>query len=111
MTRYSVRTDERSWLDGITGPLPAAGSVDQILGTPADEFTLAVDDLRVIVAAAAGSELAQAPRSTRVLVIRAFWTSRPPAQPSTATTRRRVITDAGHGSARSRMAATPSRAR
>ena len=93
-TRYSLRTaDQTWWLDELADPVPESGSTVEVAGTPADEYTLTVDRLRVLAAPMRSLDGLTAPRSTRVLVLRAFWTARPPRQPSLATTRRRVITD------------------
>jgi Fibronectin type III domain len=91
--RYAVRgADETWWLEGVTEPAPAAGSQVTVTGTAVDEYTLAVETLTVTgVASAMSSTAALAPRSTRVLVLRAFWTRRAPAQPSKPATFRKVI--------------------
>lgn len=92
--RYAVRGIDRTWwLDGLPQPAPAAGSAVDITGTPRDEYTLAVATTRVTTPAGTMSAVAAAtPRSTRVLVLRAYWGARPPARPTTATTKQRVIT-------------------
>ncbi len=90
--RYAVRGANRTWwLDGIDDPAPAVGSVVHVSGTPRDAYSLTVDNIRVSTAAAAVS--AATPRSTRVLVLRVYWGTRPPATPTMATTTRSVITD------------------
>jgi hypothetical protein len=90
--RYAVRgADETWWLDGVTEPAPAAGSQVTVTGTAVDEHTLAVVTMTVTAAGQMSRTEALAPRSTRVLVLRAFWTRRAPAQPSKPATFRKVI--------------------
>jgi hypothetical protein len=91
--RYAVRgADETWWVEGVAPPVPAAGSEVTVTGTPVDQHTLAVETLTVTAAAGAMSRAeALAPRSTRVLVLRVFWTRRAPAQPTKPATFRKVI--------------------
>ncbi len=99
--------DRTWWLEGLAEPAPAPGSEVEVTGTPRDEYTLTVATIRVTVGDASALATAAAVRgSTRVLVLRAFWGARPPARPTTATTRQKVITPADAGSARCPTGAT-----
>ena len=95
--RYMVRGSEGAWwLDGLSEPAPAAGSHVEVTGIPRDESTLAVDTIRVTAPSgevSAKETSAAARRTTRVLVLRAYWGARPPARPTTATTKQRVISN------------------
>jgi hypothetical protein len=92
--RYTVRsTDASWWLENVSGSVPAPGSEVEVTGTPTDAYTLAVDSIEVVDDARAQALAAAAPRSTRVLVARVYWSARPPARPNTETTRRRVLAD------------------
>ena len=89
--RYAVRGADRTWwLEGLAEPAPAPGSEVEVTGTPRDEYTLTVATIRV-TAAALQQASAAVRGSTRVLVLRAFWGARPPARPTTATTRQKII--------------------
>jgi hypothetical protein len=96
--RNAVRaSDQTWWLDGLTDPPPAAGTVIEVSGKQTDAYTLDVDTLRVATGPGQTETLASVsaatPSSTRALVIRVYWTASPPAKPTTATTRQRVLTD------------------
>jgi hypothetical protein len=94
--RYAVRAADRTWwLDGLAEPAPAAGSLVEITGAPRDAYTLTVATIRVQAAESPSSAMVAAttPSSTRVLVLRAYWTASPPAAPTAATTRQKVLTD------------------
>jgi Fibronectin type III domain/Bacterial Ig domain len=89
--RYAVRAAAGSWwLEDLPENAPAPGSVVEVTGTPIDDYTLTVARMRV-VAAGSLATAAVTPRSTKVLVLRVFWGARPPARPTTAETRQRVI--------------------
>jgi hypothetical protein len=91
--RYAVRGVDRTWwLEGLTGPAPAPGSSVEVTGTPRDKYTLTVAAIEVTGRETAALETSSAIRgTTRVLVLRAFWGARPPARPTTATARQKVI--------------------
>ncbi len=94
--RYAVRAADRTWwLDGLAEPAPAAGTLVEITGAPRDAYTLTVATLRVQAAESSSSTLVAAatPPSTRVLVLRVYWSASPPAAPTAATTRQKVLTD------------------
>jgi hypothetical protein len=91
--RYLVRgTDRAWWLEDLAEPVPTTGSQVTVTGTPLDPDTLTVATLQVRVAAAAPAATAAVRGTTRALVLRAFWGPRPPARPTRAATRRKVIT-------------------
>ena len=66
-------------------------------GTRTGTYTLVVDTLRVSTRPRPTETLASVsaatPSSTRALVIRVYWNASPPAKPTTATTKQRVLTD------------------
>jgi hypothetical protein len=93
--RYSVRGAEQTWwLEGLAEPAPEPGSVVEVIGVPTDPHTLTVEMLRVADRGGATSLAtpALAPSSTRVLVLPLYWAAQPPATPTRATVRRKVIT-------------------
>jgi hypothetical protein len=92
--RYAVQGPDKTWwLDGLPAPVPAAGSEVEITGVPRDEHTLAVDTVRVLSTGGLTMATTAAPRSTRILVLRVFWGSKPPAAPTAAVTQQKVIKD------------------
>jgi hypothetical protein len=92
--RYAVQGPDKTWwLDGLPAPIPAAGSEVEITGVPRDEHTLAVDTIRVLSTGGLTMATTAAPRSTRILVLRVFWGSKPPAAPTAAVTQQKVIKD------------------
>ena len=95
--RYAVRGADRTWwLEGLADPAPAPGSEVEVTGTPRDEYTLTVATIRVTAGEASALATAAAVRGTaRMLVLRAFWSARPPARPTKATTRQRVVDASG----------------
>ena len=93
-SRYAVRGGERSWwLDGVPEPVPASGTEVEITGTPRDQYTLTVETLRIVSTAGALADSAAAPASTRTLAIRVYWGTHPPANPTAALTKQRLIDD------------------
>jgi Fibronectin type III domain len=96
--RYSVRGTQTWWLEGVSAPVPAAGADVEVTGTPVDEYTLAVESIRVVAPSGGTSAFGTSAfatsairGSTRVLVLRAFWGARPPARPTRTTMKRNVI--------------------
>ena len=111
--RYAVRGADRTWwLEGVAEPAPAPGSSVVVTGTPRDEHTLTVATIRVTGGGTSALQTSAAVRgTTRVLVLRAFWGARPPARPTTATTKQKIIAASKRGSAKCPTGATRSRAR
>ena len=90
--RYAVRGERTWWLDGLAEPAPVPGSSVEVTGTPRDQYTLTVATIRVTSAGTSALQTSAAVRgTTRMLVLRAFWGARPPARPTTATARQKVI--------------------
>ncbi len=91
--RYAVRGPEGSWwLHGLPEPAPASGSTVAVTGTPGAGNTLQVATIRVTAPPSGELTAAARARSTKVLLLRVFWGSRPPAKPTAATAKRRAIT-------------------
>ena len=92
-TRYALRSAAKTWwLDGLGDGVPAPGSTVEVVGTPLDDTTIAVESLRVTDASAADAS-PLAPVQTKVLVMRVYWGANRPANPTTAATKQRIITD------------------
>jgi hypothetical protein len=92
-TRYAVRGADGSWwLDGLPEPTPAAGSTVAVTGAPGAGNTLHVATLRVTAPPTGELTVAARARSTKVLLLRVYWGSRPPAKPTAATAKRKAIT-------------------
>ena len=90
--RYLVRGADRTWwLEDLAEPVPTTGSLVTVTGTPKDADTLAVATIQVRVAAAAPAANAAVRGTTRALVLRPYWGRRPPARPTLATVRNKVI--------------------
>ena len=91
--RFLLRGADRTWwLEGVAEPAPSTGSRVTVTGTPVDADTLTVATLQVTVAAATPAATAPVRGTTRALVLRAYWGRRPPAHPTLAATRRKVLT-------------------
>jgi hypothetical protein len=92
-SRYAVRgTDGSWWLDGLPEPAPASGSTVAVTGVPRAGNTLRVATIRVTAPPTGELTAAARARSTKVLLLRVFWGSRPPAKPTAATAKRKAIT-------------------
>jgi Gametolysin peptidase M11 len=90
--RYLVRgSDGTWWLEDLVEPVPTTGSQVTVTGTPLDPDTLTVATIQVRVAAAAPAANVPVRGTTRALVLRAYWGRRPPAAPTLAATRNKVI--------------------
>jgi hypothetical protein len=91
--RYALRAEERTWwLERLPAPHPAPGTEVEVTGVERDANTLDVQSVRVISTNGATlTGTAAAPKSTRVLVLRVSWGGRPPARPTTATTKQKVL--------------------
>jgi hypothetical protein len=92
--RYALQGPEQTWwLDGLPEPVPASGSEVEVTGVPLDEYTLAVDTIRVLSTGGLAMTTTAAPPATRILVLRVFWGASPPSAPTTATAQQKVIKD------------------
>ncbi len=90
--RYLVRGSDRTWwLEDLAEPVPTTGSQVTVTGTPQDADTLSVATIQVRVAAAEPAASVPVRGTTRALVLRAYWGPRPPARPTLAATRNKVI--------------------
>ena len=90
--RYLVRGSDRTWwLEDLAEPVPTTGSQVTVTGTPQDADTLSVATIQVRVAAAEPAATAAVRGTTRALVLRPYWGRRPPARPTLATVRNKVL--------------------